>query len=130
MASNAVALAGGQSSCLVHETANYSRLGSLPFTSLKMCEDRLGREIATSILSLGRGLNVHVIAEGVETEEQAPLLSWVGFPFGQGFLFSKGAFAGQLQTFIQEFQKKRRDRSVELELGNLAYQGSVNCAVL
>jgi diguanylate cyclase (GGDEF)-like protein/PAS domain S-box-containing protein len=48
-------------------------------------------EIIRSILSLARGLDIEVIAEGIETDEERELLRSLGCEFGQGFLFARPA---------------------------------------
>ena len=45
--------------------------------------------IVTAVLSMGRALGVNVVAEGVETEEQASRLSSLGCELAQGYLFSR-----------------------------------------
>jgi diguanylate cyclase (GGDEF)-like protein len=45
--------------------------------------------IVTAVLSMGRALGVHVVAEGVETEEQADRLRTLGCTLAQGYLFSR-----------------------------------------
>jgi EAL domain-containing protein (putative c-di-GMP-specific phosphodiesterase class I) len=45
--------------------------------------------IVTAVLSMGRALGVHVVAEGVETEEQATRLRSLGCVLAQGYLFSR-----------------------------------------
>jgi predicted signal transduction protein with EAL and GGDEF domain len=45
--------------------------------------------IVTAVLSMGRALGVHVVAEGVETEEQADRLRTLGCKLAQGYLFSR-----------------------------------------
>ncbi|MEA2430645.1 MAG: hypothetical protein QOI19_1118 [Thermoleophilaceae bacterium] len=45
--------------------------------------------IVTAVLSMGRALGVHVVAEGVETEEQAARLRTLGCKLAQGYLFSR-----------------------------------------
>ncbi|RUO63631.1 GGDEF domain-containing phosphodiesterase [Pseudidiomarina insulisalsae] len=45
--------------------------------------------LAETIISLGRSLNLAVVAEGVETEQQFERLQDLGCEFFQGFLFSK-----------------------------------------
>ena len=45
--------------------------------------------IVTAVLSMGRALGVHVVAEGVETEEQATRLRSLGCTLAQGYLFSR-----------------------------------------
>jgi EAL domain-containing protein (putative c-di-GMP-specific phosphodiesterase class I) len=45
--------------------------------------------IASTVVALGRGLNMTVVAEGVETQEQLEKLRSLGCDEMQGYLFSK-----------------------------------------
>jgi diguanylate cyclase (GGDEF)-like protein/PAS domain S-box-containing protein len=54
-----------------------------------MADDDRNRRIVDAILSLGRNLGVEVIAEGVETAQQAQALYRLGCGAVQGFLFSE-----------------------------------------
>jgi EAL domain-containing protein (putative c-di-GMP-specific phosphodiesterase class I) len=45
--------------------------------------------IVEGLVQIARKLDIRVIAEGVETEEQAALLRDVGCTLGQGYLFSR-----------------------------------------
>lgn len=45
--------------------------------------------IINAVIALGRGLNLNIIAEGVETEELRDLLKNLGCEYIQGYLFSK-----------------------------------------
>lgn len=51
--------------------------------------DEEGRSIIATIIALGHNLNMPVIAEGVETEEQANLLKNYKCDMFQGYLFSR-----------------------------------------
>jgi EAL domain-containing protein (putative c-di-GMP-specific phosphodiesterase class I) len=53
-----------------------------------MTEHSADLSIVTSIVSLARALNLAIVAEGVETEEQAERLLAAGCDQGQGYLFS------------------------------------------
>ena len=48
-----------------------------------------GASIAQTVISLGQSLGLSIIAEGIETDEQAQLLMNLGCPLAQGFLYSK-----------------------------------------
>jgi diguanylate cyclase len=48
-----------------------------------------GASIAHTVIRLGQSLNLSIIAEGVETPEQAKLLMDLGCPLAQGFLYSR-----------------------------------------
>lgn len=76
--------------------ASLTHLMTLPIDILKIdktfVDQLLGssvsRAIVEGLLHIAGELNVEVIAEGVETEEQAQLLRAAGCQFGQGYLFS------------------------------------------
>jgi EAL domain-containing protein (putative c-di-GMP-specific phosphodiesterase class I) len=46
-------------------------------------------ELVRAIISIARSMKMHVIAEGIETQEQAQLLQNLGCEFGQGFFFAR-----------------------------------------
>ena len=58
--------------------------------------------IVRSIVTLGRGLNIRVVAEGVETEDQAEFLKARGCSEAQGFLFSPALDADDLARYVRE----------------------------
>ncbi len=72
-------------------------LQSLPFDTLKvdasfvrsMSEERESRKIVAAIVGLGHSLGLNIVAEGIETAEQAEALSVLGCRMGQGWLFGK-----------------------------------------
>ena len=79
-------------------------LRDLPVTSLKidrsfvagLTDGRDSRAIVASVLELARALDLLVVAEGVETEEQAAVLRELGCPTGQGWLWSRAVPAAEL----------------------------------
>ncbi|PYD17143.1 MULTISPECIES: putative bifunctional diguanylate cyclase/phosphodiesterase [Pseudomonas syringae group] len=58
------------------------------FVSRMMTYER-SKAIVSSILSLGRALNLDITAEGVETAEQYNLLRKMGCPYFQGYLLNR-----------------------------------------
>jgi diguanylate cyclase (GGDEF)-like protein/PAS domain S-box-containing protein len=54
-----------------------------------MASDSTDRELVAAVVGMGRALNLSVVAEGIETEEQATTLRELGCDFGQGFLFAR-----------------------------------------
>ena len=58
-----------------------------------------------SILSLAHELKLAVVAEGIETEEDAALLRAMGCEQGQGFLFGAPMPAAQIFGFIAGAKK-------------------------
>ncbi|MES0811252.1 EAL domain-containing protein [Roseibium sp. SCPC15] len=77
--------------------SSLSYLSLFPFDKIKIDKafiQNLGKDastdaIVTSIVGLGRSLDVQITAEGVETEEQAILLSAAGCDLVQGYMFGK-----------------------------------------
>jgi EAL domain-containing protein (putative c-di-GMP-specific phosphodiesterase class I) len=60
-----------------------------------------GREIPRSIILLANSLEMDVVAEGVETEEQADALKDMGCLQGQGFLWSKAIPASEVPALLE-----------------------------
>jgi diguanylate cyclase (GGDEF)-like protein len=56
--------------------------------------------IVTAIVALAQGLRLDVIAEGIETEQQADRLRAIGCDYGQGFLMSRPIPAEQLVDLL------------------------------
>ena len=50
---------------------------------------RIKRDLLDAMLSFARKTNTHVIAEGIETEEELDTLVDLGVPYGQGFLLGR-----------------------------------------
>ena len=77
--------------------SSLSYLSLFPFDKIKIDKafiQNLGKDastdaIVTSIVGLGRSLDVQITAEGVETEDQAILLSAAGCDLVQGYMFGK-----------------------------------------
>jgi diguanylate cyclase (GGDEF)-like protein len=58
-------------------------------------EDRTSAALVQAILTMSRGIDMHVVGEGIETKEQAKLLRLLGCRYGQGYLFGRPAAAAQ-----------------------------------
>jgi diguanylate cyclase (GGDEF)-like protein len=85
----------------------YSALGYLkrfPIDELKIDRsfvealegDRRDAALVQAILALARGLELNVVAEGIETPGQRQVLKLLGCPFGQGYLFARPLPAAKL----------------------------------
>lgn len=72
-----------------------------------VAHNRTDAAIATAIISMGRSLNLSVIAEGVETEGQLDFLKKTQCDEVQGFLFSKPIPPDE----VIEFMKNRRQET-------------------
>jgi EAL domain-containing protein (putative c-di-GMP-specific phosphodiesterase class I) len=58
------------------------------------------RQIMTSVLQLAKATDLYVIAEGVETAEQADVLRSLGCEGLQGFHFSRPLYAPEFHEFV------------------------------
>jgi diguanylate cyclase (GGDEF)-like protein/PAS domain S-box-containing protein len=58
------------------------------------------RELVAAVVGMGRALRLTVVAEGIETDEQAEVLRELGCNFGQGFLFARPLSQGQLEELM------------------------------
>lgn len=66
-----------------------------------MTTDASSATIARAVVALGHGLGLNVLAEGVETEEQAMLLLEYGCDLYQGYLFSRPVPADWMVEIIR-----------------------------
>jgi PAS domain S-box-containing protein len=88
-------------------------LHAIPFDEIKvdrsfvqtMLSRRESRKIVAAIVGLGQSLGMTTVAEGVEAEDQADMLLWLGCDLGQGFLFGRPLSASRLERFVLD-QKK------------------------
>ncbi|MCV2368921.1 putative bifunctional diguanylate cyclase/phosphodiesterase [Roseateles oligotrophus] len=91
-----------------HASLNY--LAQLPLDQLKIDKSFVAKlpglakdeTIARAIITMGLGLNMSVIAEGVETEAQRDFLGTQGCDECQGFLFSRPLPIDALQDYLDE----------------------------
>ena len=66
-----------------------------------------GAPLVTAVISLARGLDLDVIAEGVETKAQVEFLRSHGCRYMQGYLFSKPLTAAQLARVLRSQVESR-----------------------
>jgi len=67
-----------------------------------LLEDPESALIVHSIIHLARGLNLMVVAEGVEDERTADIVSRMGCDFGQGYHFGKASPAPEAAVLARE----------------------------
>jgi diguanylate cyclase (GGDEF)-like protein/PAS domain S-box-containing protein len=90
--------------------SSLSYIAKLPINSLKidrafiinMTSNADDLSIVSAIISLAHSLNLRVVAEGVETEEQAKLLRLLNCDEIQGYLFSPGVPIDQIKGFLRD----------------------------
>lgn len=95
-----------------YSSLNY--LKSLPVDTLKIdrsfimeiVTDDYDKKIVKSIISLAHGMDLLVVAEGVETQEQYDLLKTISCDVIQGYLFSKPLPAVEATKLLLEGMKK------------------------
>ena len=88
--------------------SSLSYLWRLPVDALKIdlsfvrdiATDENAQNVAASIVTLGHSLNIHVVAEGVETTEQLRVLEAMGCDSAQGYLFSHPVPAEAFEKFL------------------------------
>jgi len=96
----------------------YSSLGylhRLPVDELKidksfvetMLIDERSMSVVRAIVGLAHGLELGIVAEGIETEEEAAALKALSVTYGQGFAFAKPLRAEQVMRYINGDQKTR-----------------------
>jgi diguanylate cyclase (GGDEF)-like protein len=61
------------------------------------------REIASAIVKLARSLNMHVVVEGIETEEQELFFKGLGAHSAQGYLYAKAMPMDKFIAFIDTY---------------------------
>jgi PAS domain S-box-containing protein len=83
--------------------SSMAHLQALPFSELKidrsfvtpMTRRRESRKIVAAIIGLAHSLGLTTIAEGIETEEHADMLLWLGSDLGQGWHYGRPGPAEQ-----------------------------------
>ncbi len=89
-------------------------LQSLPFDELKvdrsfvssMTEKRESRKIVSAVIGLGQSLGLTTVAEGIETQEQAEMMLWLGCDLGQGYFYERPMPAENLVACISAHREK------------------------
>ncbi len=67
------------------------------------------RAITSTILSMGRGLRLEVLAEGVETQEQYDILRGFGCELVQGYHFSRPLPPEQFVAFLKNYSSVSKE---------------------
>ena len=96
--------------------ASLSYLKQFPFNKIKIDRSFIQEltlnpkdmAIAQAIVTLGRGLNLSVVAEGVETEEQRDFLRSLNFEGIQGYVISIPLIAEEAPRLLERAHLKQR----------------------
>jgi EAL domain-containing protein (putative c-di-GMP-specific phosphodiesterase class I) len=72
-------------------------------------ERKRAMTIIQSVVTLGRGLGMEIVAEGVETEAEASVMRLVGVTELQGFFFSQAVPAEKVVELQQGFDRPKAE---------------------
>ncbi|WP_096155188.1 bifunctional diguanylate cyclase/phosphodiesterase [Bacillus sp. FJAT-45066] len=95
--------------------SSLSYLKDLPINNLKIDRSFIKNlsmtskdvAIVNAIITMGKGLNLNVVAEGLETEDQLDLLKSMQCDIGQGYYFSKPLIKEEFEKFIYNKLKNK-----------------------
>lgn len=73
-----------------------------------MHDDKGSMELVKSIIALGTNMNMKIIAEGVETQEDATALRQIGCDHAQGYFFSRPASEKDITQKLVEWAKEQK----------------------
>ncbi len=93
--------------------SSMAQLRRVPATELKvdrsfvndMLRDDGARSLVDRTIELGHDLDMAIVAEGVETREQAAVLRTRGCDVAQGYLYSKPVAMGELKAWLREAEE-------------------------
>ncbi len=96
------------------EHSSLARLKNFPVNDLKIdrslisqvADDQQDAAIAMAILTLARELKLDVIAEGIETEEQAIFMTAQDCTYAQGYYYSRPVLAEEFEELFLKNQEK------------------------
>jgi diguanylate cyclase (GGDEF)-like protein len=78
-----------------------------------MLNERTKYAIIRGLIVIGKGMGVDIVAEGVETDEVAERLRFMGAQFAQGYLWSRPLPLSQFVDFVRLFPSGARSASVD-----------------
>ncbi len=99
--------------------SSLSYLKTFPLSHLKIDrsflkdapENSYDGALLEAIINLGHKLNLHIVAEGIETQEQADYCKKLNVEYAQGYLYSKPIIAAELEQLLlkqtQRFNTKQ-----------------------
>jgi EAL domain-containing protein (putative c-di-GMP-specific phosphodiesterase class I) len=101
--------------------SSLSQLKDLPVDGLKIDKiflrdiehDQRSRAIVRSVIALGRGLGMELVAEGVETQAQLDFMRTEGCQLAQGFFFGDPVLGEQVPALLTGLQTAAVPRPVK-----------------
>lgn len=96
--------------------SSLSYLRRLPISEFKLDRsfvadleyDEIAQALSRAILSIGKTLQLTIVAEGVETPEQHQILYEQGYSIAQGYLFSRPLPAHALKSWLDEWNLSQK----------------------
>ncbi|MDR3700012.1 MAG: EAL domain-containing protein [Candidatus Sulfopaludibacter sp.] len=89
-------------------------LQRFPFDTLKIdrafvlrMENPEGLAVVRTIIGLARSLRLDVVAEGIESQQQADLLHGMGCRYGQGYWFCRPVELSRLRKLLVDWKLPR-----------------------
>lgn len=90
--------------------SSFSRLRTLPFSCIKVDQsfvagiegDPVAQSLVAAQVAIARALDLHVLAEGIEREEERAAVLELGIGLGQGFGLHRPMSADQLTDLLRE----------------------------
>ncbi len=101
--------------------SSLSYLQHFPFDTLKIDKSFVSNDKGTSqvilhsIIGLAHDLGLSLVAEGVESEQSVELLSSMGCPLGQGYLFGKPLTANDAEAMLAKQVELTRQMQQEMQ---------------
>jgi diguanylate cyclase (GGDEF)-like protein len=83
-------------------------------------ERKRAMTIIQSVVTLGRGLGMDIVAEGVETETEASVMRLLGVTELQGFFFSQAVPPGEVERLCKSLEGSDRDQAPTVDAERLA----------
>lgn len=116
--------------------ASLSHLRSLPVSTLKIDRSFVSgvtakesdSAIVSALITLGRALNMKVVAEGVEEEDQSIKLKELGCDYAQGFFFGRPTAAENIPAMIQTWNNENALLPLDQRVGAWSLREARNAA--
>ena len=93
-----------------------------------LAADPVSRAIVAGVVSMTRGMDVELIAEGIETPAQAEVLRGLGYRLGQGYLFSRLVEADAAQDMLAATAPARRPGRIRRPAFRLGFRRTLATA--
>ena len=103
--------------------SNLEYLKYLPLDTLKidrslvqqLTDNLQSKAIATALIEIGKGFGLHIVAEGVETQEQVDLLQSLNCQYMQGYWFGRPLAADEATKLLPFDYPEAKTELVEME---------------